>query len=129
VIVGIGLDLTETARVVAIVARWGDRFTHRVFTETEREFAADRANPAEHLAARFAAKEATIKALGAPPGLRFTEMGVVGGGRIRPEMVLSGRAQLIARELGVDRLHLTLTHTKELAAAVVVAEADSPSGG
>ena len=126
-IVGIGLDLTETARMAAIVARWGDRFTHRVFTETEREHAAARANPAEHLAARFAAKEATIKALGT--GLIFTEMAVVGGGRQRPEMVLSGRALVIARGLGVDRLHLTLTHTKELAAAVVVAESDSPREG
>jgi holo-[acyl-carrier protein] synthase len=122
VIVGIGIDLAEVERIAAMVARWGDRFTHRVFTAEERAYAASRADGASHLAARFAAKEATLKALDVPRGLSWQEMEVVGGGRTRPDLVLRGKAREAADRLGVARLHLTLTHTAQTAAAVVVAE-------
>jgi holo-[acyl-carrier protein] synthase len=123
VIVGMGLDLTEVARIASMVARWGERFTHRVFTEGERRYALARANAALHLAARFAAKEAVLKALSVPSGLSWHEIEVVGGGTEPPLLVLRGRALAAADKLGVARMHLSLTHTAEVAGAVVVAEA------
>jgi holo-[acyl-carrier protein] synthase len=123
VIVGMGIDLTEVHRIAAMVERWGERFTRRVFTEGERAYAQSRANSASHFAARFAAKEATLKALGVPPGLSWHEIEVVGGGREPPLLVLRGAALAAADRLGTVRMHLSLTHTADVAAAVVVAEA------
>jgi holo-[acyl-carrier protein] synthase len=123
VIVGVGMDLTEVDRIAGMVKRWGDRFTRRIYTEGEREYSLSRANAPMHLAARFAAKEATLKALGVPDGLSWHEMEVVGGGHEAPLLVLRGQALAAAQRLGVVRLHLTLTHTKDLAGAVVIAEA------
>jgi holo-[acyl-carrier protein] synthase len=124
VIVGMGIDLTEVDRIAAMVERWGDRFLRRIFTEGEREYAMSRANSALHLAARFAAKEATLKALGVPPGLSWHEMEVVGGGSEAPLLVLRGQALAAAGKLGMVRMHLSLTHTAAVAAAIVVAEAE-----
>jgi holo-[acyl-carrier protein] synthase len=124
VIVGMGIDLTEVHRIAAMVERWGERFTRRIFTDGEREYALSRANSASHLAARFAAKEATLKALGVPPGLSWHEIEVVGGGRDAPLLVLRGQALAAADKLGTVRMHLSLTHTADVAAAVVVAEAE-----
>lgn len=121
-ILGIGLDLENIDRIAAATERWGERFTRRVFTEGERAFARARANGARHLAARFAAKEAILKALKVPPGLSWQDMEITGGGKQAPEIVLSGRAKEAADEMGVARLHLTLTHTRDTAAAVVIAE-------
>jgi holo-[acyl-carrier protein] synthase len=122
VIVGVGLDLADVARIADMVERWGERFTRKLFTAGERSFASERANSAQHFAARFAAKEATLKALGVPRGLSWHEMEVVGGGRARPRLVLTGEALRAAEALGVVRLHLTLTHADTIAAAVVIAE-------
>src|SRR5690242_21294902 len=118
------MDLTEVPRIARMVERWGLHFTERIFTEGERAYAAGRANQAMHLAARFAAKEATLKALAVPRGLQWHEMEVVGGGTEPPLLVLRGMALEAADRLGVVRMHLTLTHTKEVAAAVVIAEAE-----
>jgi holo-[acyl-carrier protein] synthase len=123
VIVGVGMDLTEVERIAGMVARWGESFTRRVYTEGERAYALGRANAAMHLAARFAAKEATLKALGVPSGLSWHEMEVVGGGSEPPLLVLRGQALAAADKLGVVRMHLTLTHTRDVAGAVVIAEA------
>jgi holo-[acyl-carrier protein] synthase len=122
VIVGVGLDMEEIPRFAALLARWGDRIERRLFTEGERAYARGKAREASHFAARFAAKEATLKALRVPAGLTWHEMEVVGGGRRPPEMVLRGRALEAATALGVARMHLTLTHTDSVAAAVVIAE-------
>lgn len=99
-IIGLGLDLAEVPRIAAMVERWGERFTRKLFTDRERAFAAERANSAQHLAARFAAKEATLKALGVPRGLSWHEMEVVGGGRQRPQMVLTGQGCAPRRRWG-----------------------------
>ncbi len=123
-IVGVGMDLTEVDRIAHMVARWGESFTRRIYTEGEREYAMSRANAAMHLAARFAAKEATLKALAVPSGLSWHEMEVVGGGREAPLLVLRGQALIAADKLGVVRMHLTLTHTRDVAGAVVIAEAE-----
>jgi len=123
VIVGVGMDLTEVDRIAGMVARWGDSFTHRIYTDGERAYSLGRANVAMHLAARFAAKEATLKALGVPSGLSWHEIEVVGGGNEAPLLVLRGQALAAADRLGVVRMHLTLTHTRDVAGAVVIAEA------
>ena len=126
-IVGIGIDLTDVTRISRALDKWGAQFTRKVFSESERAFAEERADPARHYAARFAAKEATLKALGVPPGLTWQEMVVhrVGGGE--PTIVLSGQAHEAAVRRGVLRLHVTLTHERTMAAAVVIAEGEGPS--
>jgi holo-[acyl-carrier protein] synthase len=126
-IVGMGLDLCEIDRIAAMVERWGARFTHRVFTPGEREYALGKANEAHHLAARFAVKEATLKALGVPAGLRWQEMEVRGGGKEAPRLELHGKARAAAERLGARRFHLSISHAGEMAAAVVIAEGEPSS--
>lgn len=120
-IVGLGIDLTEISRIQAMLDRWGERFERRLFTDGERAYCRGRARPAQHFAARFAAKEATLKALSVPEGLSWHEMEVDAGAGA-PRLTLGGQAAAAARRLGVARAHLTLTHAADVAAAVVVLE-------
>lgn len=121
-IVGVGLDLVPIARVEAFFARWGGRGEEKLFTVAEREYCHGKSLPAQHFAARFAAKEAVLKALGVPPGLRWHELEVASS-RGKPRLLLHGAAEQAAAGLGVIRTHLTITHAADLAAAVVVLEA------
>ncbi len=126
-IVGIGSDIVEIARVAEAVdaGERGRRFVERVFTEQERSFCESRAAHRERsYAARFAAKEAVMKALGAsgPWGFPWREIEVVGGGRTAPAVRLHGRARQRAERLGANRLHLSLSHGRDLALASVVCE-------
>lgn len=121
-IVGLGNDLCEIDRIESMMKRWGKRFTERVFTEGERAYALPKASSAQHLAARFAVKEATLKALGVPAGLSWKEMEVVGGGKVAPTLRLSGKAKLAADFLEIETFHITITHTGNYASAVVIAE-------
>lgn len=123
-ILGLGLDLVEIPRMARILdgpPGRVERFVARVFTRGERAYCDARVDRASRYAARFAAKEAALKALGAPAGLRFQELEVVRG-EGAPALVLSGAAAEAARRLGVVRLHLSITHDGGIAAAVVVAE-------
>jgi holo-[acyl-carrier protein] synthase len=122
---GVGIDLVLVSRVEASLARFGDRFLRRVFTEGEIAYA--RASPdatAERLAARFAAKEAAIKALGLGErnvgvGWRQIEVARDDSGRCR--LLLHGRARAAADEAGVGELSLSITHEGDYSAAVVLA--------
>ena len=114
---GIGLDLVDIDRLERALGR-RPRLAERLFTAAELEFAAGRRRPASHLAVRFAAKEAAIKALGAAVAPRQVE--VCGGGRTPPRLVLHERAAELADERGVE-LQVALTHTDRTAAAVVLA--------
>jgi len=114
---GLGLDLVDIDRLERALGR-RPRLADRLFTAAELEFAAARRRPARHLAVRFAAKEAAIKALGSPVAPRQVE--VRGGGTVPPELALHGRAAELAAERGVE-LQVALTHTAETAAAVVLA--------
>jgi holo-[acyl-carrier protein] synthase len=127
VIVGIGIDVVEIARVRRLLDRWGDRFLQRVFTDDEVAYARRRHDPAEHLAARFAAKEATLKALGTglSMGVRWREMEVRRVRGQRPTLSLSGRTAELGTARGVERLHVSLTHDAGLALAQVLAEGDA----
>jgi holo-[acyl-carrier protein] synthase len=127
VIVGIGLDLVETARIERALDRWGQAFLGRLFTPGEvADSGLGRGRRAQRLAARLAAKEAVFKALGRGrpgqglPGLGWLEVEVVKAESGRPEIVLSGRALARAEELGVTRVLVSLTHIKDIAAAQVV---------
>jgi len=123
-IVGTGIDLCEVARMRNAVERFGDRFLARCFTDQERTDCLARRDPAPGLAARWAAKEATAKALGTGLGGRvgWLEVEVVRTDTGRPELRLTGSAAAEATRQGVRHLHLSLTHERGMAAAVVVAE-------
>lgn len=116
-VTGVGIDLVEIERLEAALERT-PRLAERLFTEAERAYAAERARPGRHLAARFAAKEATIKALALPDGAPMHEIEIVPG--VPPTLRLSGRADELADG---RRLHVSLTHTDIHASAVVVVEA------
>jgi holo-[acyl-carrier protein] synthase len=116
-VAGLGIDLLEIDRLERALARW-PRLADRLFTEAERTYAAARARPAQHLAARFCAKEAVAKSLGIE-GWSFTEVEVLPGRP--PEVRLAGRAERRARDLGVD-VSVSLTHSRGIAAAVACAQ-------
>ena len=116
---GVGIDLLEIDRLERALAR-RPRLAERLFTDSERAYAATRARPVMHLAARFCAKEAVAKAL----ELRewsWRDVEVVGGGDAPPAVRLTGIARERARELGAT-VTISLTHTRGMAAAVAVAE-------
>ena len=119
---GLGIDLVTVSRIAALISRYGDRFKAKVFTEQERRYCETYAEPAQHYAARFAAKEATLKALGVPRGLRWHEMEVASGSGRQPTLRLTGAAEAAAEGLGISQTLLSLTHEGDVAAAVVVAE-------
>jgi holo-[acyl-carrier protein] synthase len=114
----IGIDMLEVARLERALAR-RPRLAQRLFTEAELEYASSRRRPAMHLAARFAAKEAAVKALGGE-ALTLREIEVAEGGRRPPVLRLHGDAAKAAERQGVT-LDVSLTHTAEHAAAVVQA--------
>ncbi len=127
-IVGIGSDLCKVDRIAQTLERFGDRFTHRVFTEGERAKAARRNDPAPTYARRFAAKEAAAKALGVGiAGLAWRDIAVVNDSRGKPTLELTGgaaaRLALITPEGLKPHLHLSLTDDPPFALAFVVIEA------
>lgn len=127
-VIGVGIDLVAVDRVARVLERRGDRFLARVFTPGELACCPPGKQYARRLAARFAAKEAALKALGTglAGGIRWHDIEVRRGDGGRPEIVLHGRAAAHAAGLGVTRLHLSLSHDGPFAAAVVVAEGDGP---
>jgi holo-[acyl-carrier protein] synthase len=114
---GIGVDVIEIERLERALER-RPGLAERVFSDAELEFAGARRRPGPHLAARFAAKEAAVKALGLG-GLRLREVEVAGGGTEPPRLILHGSAAEAARERGVE-LEVSLTHSRDVAAAVVL---------
>jgi holo-[acyl-carrier protein] synthase len=124
VIAGIGVDLVSIPRLARLLERRGDAAIARFFTAAEAERCRASKSALESFAARFAAKEAFFKALGTGWGLggRWTEVEVVSAPSGAPGLRLSGRAAEAAAERGVIRIHLSLTHTDDTAAAFVVLE-------
>jgi holo-[acyl-carrier protein] synthase len=115
----VGMDLLEIDRLERALAR-RPRLAERLFTDAERAYAAGRARPAQHLAARFCAKEAVAKAL-ALESWSFRDVEVVGGGDGPPSVLLHGAVAERAAALGVDQVRISLTHTRRDAAAVAIA--------
>jgi holo-[acyl-carrier protein] synthase len=126
-IVGVGVDLVDVARMRRLLDGKGERVLARLFTAGERDYAATHPEPARQLAARVAAKEAAFKALSGNDLARaigWRELEVVSRHHQAPVLLLHGRAAERASELGVVRVHLSLTHTDTTAAAFVIAERD-----
>lgn len=121
-ILGIGIDVCPVERIGGILERHGDLFADRVFTAGERAHAGDGRARDERLAARWAAKEASIKALGAPDGLRWHDMEVVNDESGAAAMRFGGPAEQRASELGVERVWLSISHAGGVAVAVVILE-------
>lgn len=123
-ILGIGTDLAEVDRIKQSIETYGERFINRVYTQLERDYAQRKANAAERFAARFAAKEAGMKAIGTGwrRGVTWKDFEVANEPSGRPTLRLSGQAGLIAAQLGVKRISLSMTHTSSTAFAVVILE-------
>jgi holo-[acyl-carrier protein] synthase len=123
-IVGIGIDIAEVPRIRRAIERFGDRFLQRIFTAGEIRYCDAKANRLERYAARFAAKEAAMKALGTGwnHGVRWRDCEVIRMPGGRPNIAFHGRAAEFAARLGVKNAALSLTHTAEQAMAQVILE-------
>jgi holo-[acyl-carrier protein] synthase len=123
-VLGLGTDLIEIERVQASMDRFGERFLDRVFTEGEIAYCMRKKQSAESFAARFAAKEAGAKALGIgiSRGVSWKEIEVRREIGQRPTLHFSGRAAELAEAMGVQRVQLSLSHSRKLAMAVALIE-------
>ena len=121
VIVAVGIDVVLVDRFARALDRT-PLLTDRLFTDGERLTASGNPRSAESLAARFAAKEAVAKALGAPAGMRWHDCEIVADPDGRPWLTVSGTVAAVAAERGVNRWHLSLSHDGGIASAMVVAE-------
>ncbi len=124
-ILGIGVDIVEIARLGLALERQADRFIRRVFTPGEQEYCRAHRDPVPHYAARFAAKEALFKALGTgwARGVSWLDVDVRRDGQGAPSISLQGEADRISRSLGATRVHLSLSHSRDSAVAIVILEA------
>src|ERR1700729_3575014 len=129
-VIGMGTDLIETRRVQESIDRFGERFLERIFTAGEIAYCTRKKNAAESFAARFAAKEAGAKALGTgiSRGVSWREFEVRREPSGGPTLHVTGRAREMADTIGVKRMQLSLTHSRDLAMAVVVAEDEAGPG-
>ena len=125
-ILGLGLDVVELSRMRRSWERFGPRLAQRLLHPSEQS--ALRAPQAQFMASRFAAKEAAVKALGTgfAEGVTPTDIAVQSLPGGKPELILYGKAAERAQALGVQRIHLSLTHGRETVAAVVILEGETP---
>ena len=123
-IAGIGIDIVDIGRVEALLSRYGDRFTRRVFTDAESAYARRSVKPAERLAGRFAVKEAVLKAFGTgkSQGIRWRDVETVRGPMGRPQVVLYGMALNYLNKMNADAINVTITHDGGKAVAFVIIE-------
>jgi holo-[acyl-carrier protein] synthase len=123
-LIGTGVDLIEIERIAHSIERHGERFLRRIYTDHEIAYCRSKRSSAESFAARFAAKEAGAKALGTgiSRGVTWIEFQVARQPGGRPVLELRGRAALLAQQLGVKTISLSLTHTGNLAMATVMME-------
>ena len=119
---GIGIDVVEVGRIASSISEFGDRFVQRIFTPEEIAYCQTKARPELHYAARFAAKEAVIKALSGDPGIEWhgIEVGKESSGK--PVIWLHGTTAKIALQAGIRKLHVSISHDGDNAVAFVVAE-------
>jgi holo-[acyl-carrier protein] synthase len=122
--VGMGVDMADVARIKAAIERHGEAFLRRVYTVREKEYCEKFKNQYERYAGRFAAKEATMKALGTgwSRGVRWVDVEVVRQSGGRPTIALYGEAAKVAAALGVQRVTVSITHTSTQALAQVIFE-------
>jgi len=125
-IVGTGVDIAETARLEQALERHGERFVKRLYTPREIAYCERFKNRAERYAARFAAKEAAFKALGTgwAEGVRWLDVEITHQPSGKPELALTGRAKELARQLGVTRAAVSISHSDRYVVAQVILESD-----
>jgi len=125
-ILGIGVDLCEVDRIEAAIARHGERFLTRIYTEAERAYCESKLNRMERFAGRFAAKEAAMKAIGTGwrRGVAWRDFDVSRAPSGQPVIVFGGAARRIADEMGVRRALVSITHTESMAMAQVLLESE-----
>ena len=123
-ILGTGIDLAEVDRIEAAIGRFGKRFVDRIYTPVEIAYVERKANRFERYAARFAAKEAGMKAIGTGlrRGVRWRDLEVVNLPGGRPTLRFYGEALKIAEKMGVKNIALSMTHTAATAMASVILE-------
>ena len=123
-IVGIGVDVVEISRVRGVLERQKDRFVRRVFTPAEQDYCRGHRDPTAYYAVRFAAKEAVFKALGTgwARGVSWLQVEVSRRNQGAPSLVLAGEALNRSHVLGVNATHVSLSHSEEVAVAMVVLE-------
>ena len=125
-IVGTGVDIAETSRLEEGLERHGERFTKRLFTPAEVAYCERFKNRGQRYAARFASKEAAFKALGTGwgSGVRWLDVEITHQPSGKPELVLTGRAQEVARGLGITRMAVSISHSDRYVVAQVIFEGD-----
>lgn len=118
---GIGIDIEEIPRITALVEKWGDRFLHKVFTTQEIEYCLAKPKPAQHFAARFAAKEAFAKALGTGWGseFRWKDVEICNEGSGKPCIIPHN---LVESKVGKSTISVSISHSRMFVAAVVTIE-------
>jgi holo-[acyl-carrier protein] synthase len=123
-IYGIGIDLVENSRMERIIGKWGPKFLNRIFSEGEIQYCGMHAHSSTHYGARFAAKESFLKALGIGLGMgvKLSDIEVVNDENGRPSLVLYGEAKAQIEKRNLTKIHLSLTHTKKYANAIVLLE-------
>ncbi len=123
-IYGIGIDLVENDRIEKIISKWGDKFLSRVFSPGEIAYCGRHARAAIHYGARFAVKESFLKAIGTGlgKGVQMLEIEVVHEEGGKPLLKLHGEALRHVRQAGIRHIHLSITHTKNYAQAMVLLE-------
>jgi len=120
---GLGIDLVKIERVSNLIDRWDNRFLKKVFTGEELAYSQTRSLTPQHLAARFAAKEAALKMLGKGlKGLNWHQLEIINDSNGKPELVLHGQASELANMIGIKEIHLSITHEREYAIAQVIGE-------
>ncbi len=125
-IISQGIDLAECERIGQLLERHPDRFTDRILTPAERENAKKYKDPVPHITGRFAAKEAILKALGTGwrGQIAWTDMEILNDASGCPSAKLSGECACVAERLGIERMLISITHTKQFAAASAIAVSD-----
>ncbi|MHC5053686.1 MAG: holo-ACP synthase [Planctomycetota bacterium] len=127
-ILGVGTDIVEIARIERSIERHGERFTKRIYTDPEIAYCTRFKRSAQHFAGRWAAKEAAGKALGTGVfgSIRFRDVEVTNDERGKPLLAFSGSAAELASAMGAARLHVSIAHSDSHATAVVVIEGEPP---
>ena len=123
-ILGTGIDIVSIPHMLKSLSRWGDVFTKRVFTDVEREYCQKKNRCAGHFAARFAVKEAFLKALGSGlvKRMKWSDVEVMNEASGKPIVNLSGEVKRVAKDLRVTHIFVSITHTHEYAIAQVILE-------
>jgi len=128
-ICGVGIDLVENNRIEKIIKKWDLKFLNRIFSAGEIQYCKRHIQSSTHYGARFAAKESFLKALGIGlgEGVRLSDIEVVNDEKGKPSLSLCGEAKAQIEKRKITEVHLSLTHTKQYATAIVLLEKNSES--